>query len=63
MAHERDFDFSAIGFEFTAEDFITEIATWGPYGRNKLNTLIEEEDRLFAAFLPDRNQTAQQKAA
>ncbi len=51
MFHERDFDFSTIGFEFTAEPFITEIATWGPYGRNKLNTLIEEEDRLTRAFI------------
>ena len=50
-AHERDFDFSTIGFEFAAEDFITEIATWGPYGRNKLNTLIEEEDRLTRALI------------
>ncbi len=51
MFHERDFDFSTVGFEFTAEEFITEIATWGPYGRNKLNTLIEEEDRLTRAFI------------
>ncbi len=51
MFHERDFDFSTIGFEFTAEQLITEIATWGPYGRNKLNTLIEEEDRLTRAFI------------
>ena len=51
MFHERDFDFFTIGFEFTAEEFITEIATWGPYGRGKLNDLVEEEDRLARAFL------------
>jgi hypothetical protein len=56
--HERDFDFSTIGFEFTAEQFLTEIATWGPYGRNQLNNLVEEEDRLFAAFPWDAKKAA-----
>ncbi len=51
LFHERDFEFSTIGFEFTHEQFITEIATWGPHGRHKLNTLIEEEDRLTRAFI------------
>ncbi len=51
MFHARDFDFSTIGFEFAAEEFVNEIATWGPYGRTKLNTLIEEEDRLTRAFI------------
>jgi hypothetical protein len=58
MFHQRAFDFSTIGFEFTAEQFLTEIATWGPYGRNKLNTLVEEEDRLFAAFPPSAHTKA-----
>jgi len=49
LFHSSPFDFASIGFEFTAQEFLTEIATWGPYGRNKLNKLIEEEDRLFAA--------------
>jgi hypothetical protein len=56
--HQRDFDFSTIGFEFTAEEFIKEIAPWGPYGRGKLNTLIEEEDRLAAALLPNTQRKA-----
>jgi len=53
MFRRRPFDFATIGFEFSADEFLTEIATWGPHGRNKLNDLIEEEDRLFAAFPPD----------
>ena len=53
LFHSSPFDFASIGFEFTAQEFLTEIATWGPYGRNKLNKLIEEEDRLFAACLPN----------
>jgi hypothetical protein len=58
MFHQRNFDFSTIGFEFSAHQFLAEIATWGPHGRHKLNTLIEEEDRLVAAFPQGENSIA-----
>ena len=51
--HKRDFDFSTIGFEFTADQFITEIASWKLMDRNEVKAAFYEEDRLTAEFMPE----------
>ncbi len=61
--HQRDFDFSTIGFEFTADQFITEIASWKQSERAQFKDAFYQENRLNAEFMPDGDHAAQPKAA
>lgn len=56
--HKRDFDFSTIGFEFTEDQFIHEIASWTQNDLNRYKYAFYQEGRLIAEFKPESNPKA-----
>ena len=60
---DKVFDFSAIGFEFSENEFLKEIATWDPVRRGRESRFLKEEERLTQTMSQSPDRPLPSKAA
>jgi len=60
---DKGFDFSAIGFEFSENEFLKEIATWDPVRRGRESRFLKEEERLAQTMSQSPDRPLPSKAA
>lgn len=60
---DKVFDFGAIGFEFSENEFLKEIATWNPVRRGRENCFLKEEERLAQTMSQSPDRPLPSKAA